>query len=171
MAGVKLFLDKGNLPSDQYASLREHLGVKPRVLAWGASADGPVVALDDRFCVREADGWHDTPWHLVLSGGLAEGGVMRWRTLDGGAHEVTLVTQGRFPDAFRDRVEATILVQRQLVYAPGRMVVVSARRDLRNPTGDVVWSVHGGRGVSLDDPVVSAWATAELARLQREYAF
>lgn len=169
---MKLFLDKGNLPSDQFASLADHLGRRPRVLAWGAPADGVVVALDDRFCVRRGDQWQDIPWHHVLSGGLAEDGqTMRWRLLDGTRDQVRFEKTGRFPDAFRDRVEATILLQRQLVLAPGRVLVVSARRDLGRPDAPATWSVHAGPGVALDDPEVRALADAELDRLRTEYAF
>lgn len=169
---MKLFLDKGNLPSDQFAALSEHLGRRPRVLAWGASADGAVVALPDRFCVRTTDGWLDIPWHQVLSGGLgADGATMHWRLLDGTRGEVRLEKTGRFPDAFRDRVEATILLQRQLVFAPGRVLVVSARRDLGRPDAPATWTVHAGPGVRMDDPEVRAFADAELDRLRVEYAF
>lgn len=170
--GVKLFFDKGNLPTDQFASLAEHLGRRPRVLGWGASAVGAVVALDDRFCVGTPDGWRDVPWHTVMSGGLAEdGATMHWRLLDGTRGEVHLERTGRFPDAFRDRVEATILLQQQLLFAPGRVLVVSARRDLGRPDAAATWSVHGGPGVRMDDPAVRAFADAELDRLRLEYAF
>lgn len=172
MAHVKLFLDTGNLPSDQFASLAEHLGRRPRVLAWGASTESVAVALDDRFCVRTDVGWQDVAWHRVMSGGLGpDGQTMRWKLLDGTPGSVRLDKPGRFPDAFRDRVEATILLQRQLSLAPGRVLVVSARRDLGRPDAPALWAVHAGPGVDLEDPAVRAFADAELDRLRTEYAF
>ena len=170
--GDMKFFDKGNLPSDEFDSLAAHLGCRPRVLAWGASAEGVAVAMPDRFSVRDADGWSDVAWHEVVSGGLgADQETMHWRLLDGRRGEIVLQKAGRFPDAFRDRVESTILLQRQVIVAPGRVVVVSARRDLGRPQAEATWSVTPGPGVNLDDPAMRGVAEAELDRLRAEYAF
>ena len=171
MGGVNIF-GSGQLPRDEAASLAEHLGHRPRVLAWGQGEDGVVVALDDRLTFRGADGWTDVPWHRIFSGGLGgDGDTLRWRLLDGTPGEVRLERPGRIPEAFRERVEATILLQRQLVYSPGRVIVVSARRDLGNPDAAATWAVHSSPGVPLEDPEVRAFADAELERLRTEYAF
>lgn len=172
MGGVKPFFVQRALPAARVASLGQHLGRRPHVLAWGETDTGVVVALPDRFCVGHADGWDDVEWHRVLTGGLApDGATLRWRLVDGARGEVSLVRPGLFPDAFRDRVESTILLQRQLRCGPGRVLVVSARRDLGRPNAPATWAVHAGPGVDLDDAEVRALAEAELDRLRTEYAF
>lgn len=167
------FFDKGGLPPHEYHALRERLGGKPRVLAWAASRDGVVVGLPDRLMVRDAAGWHETPWHDILRGGWNdEGSALHWTTLSTGeSHEVPLVAQGRIPELFRERVEATILLQKSIAVPPNRTVLVSARRSLVDPRQPVIWAAHPGAGVRLDDPDTRAFVDAEVARLKAEYAF
>ena len=167
---MDLFARRG-LPTDLQATLRSHLGARPRVLAWGATpAGGAVVALPDRLSVHEGGAWSDTGWHQVLRGGWdAEASALHWTGPDGD-HTVPLADPGRIPEVFRERVEATILLQHSVDVGPGRVVTVSARRDQSGRT-PVAWALHAGRGVRLDDPEVAALATAELERLRTEYEF
>lgn len=166
---MKLFSSR--LPADALASLTAHVGARPHVLAWATTGDGVVVALPDRLSVAGDDGWGDTPWHDVLSGGWdPERSTMRWtRVSDGTRVELPLVRAGRFPDVFRERVEASIVFQQNVSPRPGRVLTITARRDLGDNT--VRWMVHPGRGVHMDDPETRAFAEAELRRLRAEYAF
>lgn len=166
------FFDKGGLPPDQYESLCAELGGKPRVLAWATSPDGVVVGLPDRLMVRDGAGWRGTPWHDILRGGWNDDrSVLHWVTLSGESHEVPLQTRGRLPELFRERVEATILLQRTITVAPKRTVLISARRSLADSRQPVSWAAHPGPGVRMDDPDTRAFVDAELARIKAEYAF
>lgn len=161
------------LPADAAASLAEHLGRRPRVLAWGRSDAGPVVALHERLAVLQADGWADVPWHDVLGGGWDdEARSLHWVRLSTGERvDLPLAEPGSLPEVFRERVESTFLFQQVLQLAPGKSLTITARRNLVRPEAPVLWTVHPGRGVQLDDPDTRAFAEAELGRLRAEYAF
>ena len=158
------------LPTDLEPGLRAHVGTRPRVLAWAAAAGGAVVALPDRLAVLNESEWSSTGWQDILRGGWdADASALHWTGPDG-ERTLPLADPGRLPEVFRERVEATILVQRSVDLARGRFIIVSARRD---PSGKapVTWAFHPGPGVRLEDPETSARAAAELERLRLEYEF
>lgn len=169
MGAMNLFARRG-LPDDLEAGLRAHTGGRPRVLAWAPAESGAVVALPERLAVLDGDGWTSIGWHEVLRGGWdADASALHWTGPDGG-RSVPLADPGRLPEVFRERVEATILVQRSVDLARGRFVIVSARRD---PWGEapVAWALHPGPGVRLEDPDTAEQAAAALERLRAEYEF
>lgn len=160
---------RGSLPTADAASLRAEVGRPVRPLAWARTADGVVVGLVDALAQRMASGWTLTAWHEIVTGGFADG-VLRWTGEDGVRHEAEITEPGRLPELFKERVDATFLLQRQITVGRGRLVVVSARRDLGRPEAPATWTVTAGPGVDLADPSTRAVADAELARLRAEYA-
>ncbi len=160
------------LPAADLTSLSDHLGRRARPLAWAASDDGVVVALDDRLCVRDADGWSDVPWHDVLRGGWdGADGVLRWvRMSTGDRREAHLAEPRSMPEVFRERVEATILVRHVVRPRPGKAITITARRPLGDGDGRILWTAHPAPGVRMDAETL-AFTEAELARLRAEYAF
>lgn len=160
--------DRAGLPPADYRSLTEALGRRVRVLAWASADEGPVAGLTDALAVRGPDAWRFIGWHEITSGGWdAETGRLRWRTSDGVQDAVAVGDPGALPDLFRERVEASIVVQERIELSRGRAAVIVARRRLGGGGEALEWALtrHGG---SFDDDQVQA-AEAGLARLRAEY--
>ena len=160
--------DRAGLPAADFRSLTEAVGRRVRVLAWARGADGPVVGLADRLAVRGPDAWRFIGWHEVASGGWdAETGRLRWRLIDGVRDDLVLAGPGSLPELFRERVEASIVVQERLELARGRAAMIVARRRLDDGRAPLQWTVtrHGGSF----DSAQAGQADAELARLRAEY--
>lgn len=161
--------DRAGLPVADYRSLTDALGHRVRVLAWAAGAEGPVVGLADTLAVRGPDAWRFVGWHEITSGGWdAETGRLRWRQSDGVRDAIELADPGSLPDLFRERVEASIVVQERLELSRGRAAMIVARRRLgTGPAATLDWAItrHGG---TFDADHVER-ADAELARLRAEY--
>lgn len=166
MALMGLF-DRAGLPRSEFRSLTAAVGHHVRVLAWANSGSGPVVGLADRLAIRTEDGWHFVGWHEVASGGWdAETSRLRWRLDDGTLEDVLLDEPGSLPDLFRERVDASIVVQERFELNRGRSVMIVARRPL-DGDAHLLWTVtrHGGSF----DTAQADQADAELARLRAEY--
>jgi len=160
--------DRAGLPAADFRSLTEAVGRRVRVLAWARGADGPAVGLADRLAVRGPDAWRFIGWHEIASGGWdAETGRLRWRVIDGVRDDLVLDGPGLLPELFRERVEASIVVQERLELARGRVALIAARRRLGDEHAPLTWSIsrHGG---SFDSAQADQ-ADAELARLRAEY--
>lgn len=160
--------DRAGLPAADFRSLTEAVGRRVRVLAWARGADGPVVGLADRLAVRGPDAWRFIGWHEVGSGGWdAATGHLRWRLTDGVRDDLVLENPGSLPDLFRERVEASIVVQERFELSRGRAAMIVARRPLDDTRAPLQWTVtrHGGSF----DIAQADQADAELARLRAEY--
>lgn len=167
---MKLFGDRLSLEDSEW--IRQQIGSKPSVLAWGASEDGVVVALSDRLMVRRGDVWDEIPWHDVLSGGwkVAEQ-ELHWRRVSTSeSSAIALTSPGRIPEVFRERVEATILVQRVVQAGPGRSITLTGRRPLGEGSPHVQWTAHPAPGVRMEGETLE-FVEEQLARLRAEYAF
>ena len=160
--------DRAGLPAADFASLTDAVGSRVRVLAWARGADGPVVGLADRLAWRTTDGWRFIGWHEIAAGGWdAETGQLRWRLTDGASDGVTLADPGSLPDLFRERVDASIVVQEKVDLHQGRTATIVARRRLDGGASPLLWTVIR-RGGSFDADQ-SDRAERELARLRSEY--
>ena len=133
------------------------------VLACATAAGGEVVVITQhRFVVlgEAASVLTSAPWHLV-EGGAWESDVdtlvVSW--VDGSpVARWPIPEPGRLPEAFRERVQASIVLTEHLDLGPRRRVRVVLRKDLR--TGQLLDQILLGRGVSLDDPGVREAAEA-----------
>jgi len=164
---MRLF-DRAGLPQAAFSSLSEALGHRVRVLAWAHGEHGPVVGLADRLAIQGADGWRFIGWHEVATGGWdAETGRLRWTLTDGFSDAIVLDDPGSLPDLFRERVDASIVVQQRLELSRGRAAMIVARRRLDAEGRPLIWSVtrHGGNW----DTAQADRADAELAWLKGEY--
>lgn len=168
---MKLF-SRNALPADVSAAVTAHLGRRARVLAWGRTADGAVVALHDRLLHVVDGSVNELGWHDVLRGGWDDANqMMRWvRMSTGEETTVPLVEAGSFPEVFKERVETTFLFQTAVYPRPGAAVTISARRNLMDGETPVLWTAHPARGVRMDDDAI-AFVEAELGRLRAEYTF
>lgn len=161
--------DRAGLPVADYRTLTAALGERVRVLAWAAAGGGPVVGLAGALAIRGPEAWRFIGWHEIVSGGWdAETGLLQWRESDGVRDAIELADPGALPDLFRERVEASIVVQRRLELPRGRAAMIVARRQLGGAAGaPLEWNVtrHGG-GFDTEEALQ---AEAELARLRAEY--
>lgn len=159
------------LPAADLAALRERRPEAGRVLAVGQGAGSLVAACEECLAVRRGeDGWEFVGWHLVTRGGWdGPSGVLRWSTIEGGEGSVRLEDAGQVPGAFRDRVDASIVLQQAAEAPGGGTVVVAGRRRLgrsTSPEDPVVWQVTTTGAARLDDPAVADLARQLTARLR-----
>ncbi len=171
MEGVKLF-SRNALPAEIQALVEGQMGRRARILAWGLTDDGALVALHDRLLRVAGGSVTELGWHDVLRGGWDDQGrAMRWVQMSTGEKfEVPLVEPGSFPEVFKERVEATFLFQTAIYPRPGKVVTISARRNLMDDSARVLWTAHPAPGVKMDDETI-AYTEKELGRLRAEYAF
>lgn len=168
--GAMLWFDRAGLDAADYEALRREVGARrPRVLAWAKVEDGVAAGLPDRLAVRRGDAWTHVAWDDVVSGGWDDqASRLDWVTGDG-ADGVALAEPGRLPELFRERVQASILLQQHLEIAGTGGVTVTARRNPADPRAEVRWVVLPRRGARLDDPRVAAVVEPEVARLRAEW--
>ena len=186
---MRLRLGSRGLPRDEYdawrASLAAHPAAPVRILAWARSDSGLVVGspallsvLDDAAptdgdaddVVRgELPGWRHVAWHLVEHGGWnAESRSLSWTLYGGRRGRVGLSEPGRLPELFRERVAATIVVERFVPIRGERGVTITARRDL-GEGGGLSWHSSLTRGLTWSTEGVAEEAARATAELQSEY--
>ena len=151
---------------------RPDLPVAPgeRVLAWAIGVGGDVVA-GTRDAVYVAG--VRIPWEQVEAADWdADAGVLRisevgsWGELRP-EHAITLDDPGRLLELVRERVTATVVLQRRVPIRGGRGLRVIARRA---PGGErrVTWVYEYDAGIDPDDPEVRAAAEAALAAARED---
>ena len=185
---MRLPLGSRGLPPEAYeawrASLAVHPGAQRRILAWARSDSGLVVGspallsvLDDAarpddggdHHAGEVTGWRHVAWHLVEHGGWnAESRSLSWTLYGGRRGRVGLSEPGRLPELFRERVAATIVVERFVPIRGERGVTITARRDLAEG-GGLSWHSSLTRGLTWSTEGVAEEAARATAELQSEY--
>ena len=184
---MRLRFGSRGLPPEAYdtwrASLAAHPGAPARILAWARSDSGLVVGspallsvLDDAARTDEvadaddeASGWRQVAWHQVEHGGWnAESRSLSWTLYGGRRGRVGLSEPGRLPELFRERVAATIVVERFVPIRGERGVTITARRDLGDG-GGLSWHSSLTRGLTWSTEGVEEEAARATAELQSEY--
>jgi hypothetical protein len=143
-----------------------------RVIAWGTDerTGNAVAAGRTHLYVATVDGEVvlDVPWHLVETGRwdhdemvLVVGFVdhrpdARWALGD----------DSRLTVAFRERVQASVVLSEAVELGSRRSARVVVRRNLA--TGDLLGQTILGRGVRRSDPGVEERTSAALARLKEQ---
>ena len=165
------------MPPEAYASWRSSMaargGVPARILAWARSADGFVVGSVAALSVGGAgpgsDDWRHVGWHEIEHGGWnAEARSLSWTMHNGPRGRVELADPGRLPELFRERVSASIAVERFVAIRGERGVTVTARRDLGGD-GGLTWHSSLTRGLSWSVEGVAEEAARAAAELESEY--
>lgn len=152
-----------------FTGLEEALGRPAEVLAHGTGDGVVVVGTREVLAVRRDGAWAVWPWERVSGGGWrAETGSFRWKTVDGETHEATLKEANLLPQLFRERIEASTVVQ-SLIDAPrqGQVQIIGRRSLGKNPSVD--WYAVPSGGADLSDPATSAAVIEETDRLSAEY--
>lgn len=153
---------------------RSGLGRGDRVLAW-ASADGGTWLLGtrDALVVVEPAETLTVPWERVETADW-DRDQDRLRVSEVGTfgqpqpvHTFTVPDPSRLLQLVRERVTASVLLQRRVVVSGGRGLLVIARRPPRG-RGAITWAYQLDPGLDPDDPAVADAAAQALHAAQSE---
>ena len=166
------------LPTAVYDSWKASLAAEPgqvnRILAWAASATGFCIASPATFSYGNENAWKHIGWHEIERGGWnAELRRLNWvlYAAPGVAPvrgSLELTEPGRMPELFRERVLATIAVEKFVPLSGERGVTVTARRDL-GQRGTVSWHGTLTRGLSWQTQGVPAAVDQAMEQVRAEY--
>ena len=202
--GVRRGLERSAYESWQ-ASVRSTGHTPGSVLAWQSTADRQyVISTAGLLSLSSGDQasprWQHIGWHRIEHGSFdADTNTLRWTvypdTPDGEIPdpaaptepgEVSLLDPGRVPEVFRDRVAASIAVQRFVpldVEESGgaaiepvtrktdrrRGVIISGRRDLSRPDDPIEWRVSLPVGITWETNGISDLATQAVIGMRAAY--
>ena len=166
------------LPRAVYDSWRSSLAAQPdrpaRILAWARTPAGCCIASPAALSYEYEEGWRHVGWHEIERGGWnAELGKLSWALHAAPGQpsprgSLELVDPGRLPELFRERISATIAIERFVPLVGERGVTITARRDLGG-TGTVAWHGTLTRGLSWETDGVRAAVDQAMEELRTEY--
>jgi hypothetical protein len=157
------------LPPAQQVSLRAAFP-QSRVLSWAATSDGYAVALVDRLALGSSEAWQAVAWHDIVRGAWhPQTQSLSWSDGQGQSHQLTLTDPGDLPQVFRERVDATFVVEERVgPRASGAVVTAQRRLGQRHPDDQLIFRITA---VNPDQPLtaqITALAQARLADLRRD---
>jgi hypothetical protein len=139
-----------------------------RVLAWAASGASTVVATDDALWLPPGPGPERVPWDLVLKVSWEPAGFELVSQERPGARadtrQVPVADLGTLPGVIKERVNASIVVARQVALDGERGARIVARRTPGST--ELRWSVVFDPGLDPRDPELRAAADEALAALR-----
>lgn len=146
-------------------------GAPTRVLAWGRHGEHYAFGFISHLVYDDGSGWRILPWHRIARGGWDKDAQrLTWVDYDGGRGDLPLTEPGSVPELFKERVEASILVSRQVpVEGTKHGVVVIGRRVLGTEPAVLEWHASLNTGTRWSDPGAREGAEAALAALKAEY--
>ena len=161
------------LPATTHQSWRTEIAAQPgapaRILAWARADPGYCIGSPALLSVGDEDGWRHVGWHRIEHGGWnAENRTLSWSEYGGRRGRVSLSAPGRLPELFRERVAASIAVERFVPVAGERGVTVTARRELGGE-GELSWHSTLTRGLTWSSVGVTETAEQAMAALRSEY--
>lgn len=151
------------------AGLVRALGGKPSILA---QAEGPddvaLIGTRTHLAVRRGGEWEAFGWHEVERGSWrGETKTFRWTTMDAEKHEAVLDEEGRMPELFKERVDASTVSTHHYDLPRGDVRIV-VRRSL-DAAGEMKFYAVASRGAKLSDPETRALVVHETDRIRAEY--
>ncbi len=172
-AGSAWWSRSRGLPRAAFATWQTSLAQTPgrpaRILAWATGPGGFVVGSPAALSWSIDESWSHLGWHEIERGGWnAETATLSWNLHGGQRGSVRLDQPGRLPELFRERVAATIALERFVPVAGDRGVIVTARRDLA-ADGSISWHSSLTRGLTWHSEGVQAAAERAMAELRSEY--
>lgn len=155
---------------DEKAELRQVLGRRPDIIASARQPDGRLAAaLRDVLAVRREGGWQLVAWADIQRGGWdANRTALYWELVDASTGEVVLDAPGMLPQTFSERVQASIVVQRQVVLPDDLGTVHLAGRREPGSDGPISWQAEGLGRCDLNDPRVNSLVRELMAELRAE---
>jgi hypothetical protein len=174
MARTRWWSKTRGIPHDSYDSWAASLAAQPgrqvRVLAWATTPDGVAIASPSALSHGDSSGWRHLGWHEIERGGWdGETGQLAWTTYGGDQGSVALTEPGRLPEVFRERVSASIVLEKFVPILNGRGVLISGRRDLAEGDVKVIWNSSLGRGLTWQTEGVRAATDEAIASVRTEY--
>ena len=165
-----LFRRFPNLSPAEWDELRAVVDHRPDVLAVGRGEGALVVAQRDILTVRQADQWQVMGWHEIQRGGWrSEDQALSWELVDGSRGSVVLSDPGQVPSVFRERVQASIVVNEQVTVPDDRgQVIIVGRRNLGTDE-PLRWLVEPVGRTNLSDPWVRDFVVLQTERIRAEY--
>lgn len=185
------------MPAEAYASLVASLRADDRpverILAWATaveqrgatpfgsparSADGQEPLDTGGFCIGfpamlsygNEGGWTHTGWHEIESGGWnSETRRISFRAYDGRRGLIDLAEPARLPELFRERVAASLVVEKFIPVDGNRGVTISGRRDLGDSAAPITWHSTLTRGVTWQTEGIRDLADRALEQVRTEY--
>ncbi|HHV20994.1 MAG TPA: hypothetical protein GXZ30_05605 [Propionibacterium sp.] len=139
-------------------------------LAAARTMDGWCVLLPDVLAQQSGGEWHLVGWHQIEQGGWNDQNrELRWEETTGRRGSAIMDHPQRVPEVFRERVHASIVVQRHIPIEGTREgAFISARRDLSRPDEPLEWRTRRGRGTPDDEETERVLAGA-LADLRHDF--
>lgn len=140
-----------------------------RVLATaGTEGEEVVVVTSRRLIVPEGEPAEGKPWHLVDAGRWdPETHLLSVTWVDGSPSASWRLSEpGGVPDAFHERVNASVVLVEHVQLDPGRRARVVLRRDLTSDR--VLAQTIVARGCDPDDPQLVAATEDVAARLAEQ---
>ncbi len=142
----------------------------PRILARAETPDGVCIGGPALLSYGNTAHWTHVGWHQIERGGWnVETARLRWTLYGGQQGFVELSQPGRLPELFRERVAASIVLEKFVPLQGGRGVTIVGRRDLGKSDAPIIWHTTLGRGLSWDADGVQEVADTALAQVQAEY--
>lgn len=162
------------LPKDTYASwstsLASHPGRQLRILAWAALVKGVCIGSPSALSYTDENGWTHFGWHQIVRGGWdSKTRRLAWELDDGTLGSIDVVEPGRLPELFRERVAASIMVEKFVPIVGSRGVMINGRRDLSEVDTPIHWHTTLTRGLSWQDEAVSAAVEDAVRAVRSEY--
>ncbi|WOP17827.1 hypothetical protein [Raineyella sp. LH-20] len=142
-----------------------------RMLAWGRYGERYALGFPGHLVYDDGTGWQVLAWHRIVRGGWDKDiRRLSWVDYDGHRGELPLEEPRSLPELFKERVEASIMVRRQ-VSVPGTKngVVVVGRRVLGAEPAVLEWHASLNKGTHWSDPGAREAAETALAELKADY--
>ncbi len=173
MAKTRWWTKTRGIPQPVYdswaSSLRAQPGRQVRVLAWAKTPEGFAVGSPSALSIGE-DSWDHLGWHEIERGGWdGETGRLTWTRYGGEMGSVEITEPGRLPEVFRERVSASIVLEKFVPIVNNRGVVISGRRNLADGELEITWNSALGRGLSYQTEGVRSAVDEALAQVRTEY--
>lgn len=166
------------LPKAVHDSWRSSLAAHPdrpaRILAWATTSTGFCIASPTTLSYGDEKDWKHVGWHEIEHGSWnAELRRLSW-VLHAAPGEpsprgsLELDEPGRLPELFRERILATIAVEKFVPLVGERGVTITARRDLGG-SGTVSWHSTLTRGLSWQTDGVRTAVDQAMEQVRTEY--
>lgn len=153
-----------------HASLSAEPHRKLRILGWTYAREGFCIGTPSHLSLGDTGSWQHIGWHQFERGDWnAETQALRWALYGGTRGTAHLQTPARLPELFRERIAASIVIERFIPVRGTKGIIISARRNLADQDGPLDWHRSLSPGLTWDERGVEDLAELTIADLRTEY--